>query len=293
DNGNGTFTILMNHEFGNTAGVARAHGSKGSFVSKWIVNKSDLNVVSGSDLIQTVKLWNGSGYTTYNSSTPSPLTAFNRFCSADLAPVAAFYNNASGLGTQARIFMNGEESGNEGRAFGHIATGSEAGTTYELPYLGKFSWENSVACPFTGDKTLVAGMDDSTPGQVYFYIGNKTNSGNDIDKAGLNNGKLFGIAVTGLSTEVNGSVPAPNSPFTLADLGQVQNLTGAVINTNSNNLGITTFLRPEDGAWDPAHPGDFYFNTTNAFNSPSRLWKAHFTDINNPELGGTITAVLD
>ncbi|HRG51829.1 MAG TPA: hypothetical protein PLL00_03260 [Bacteroidia bacterium] len=128
DNGNGTFTILMNHEFGSTAGVARAHGSKGAFVSKWIVNKSNLSVVSGADLIQTVKLWNGTGYTTYNSSNPSSLTAFNRFCSADLPAVSAFYNSATGLGTQERIFMNGEESGSEGRGFAHIATGSEAGT---------------------------------------------------------------------------------------------------------------------------------------------------------------------
>ena len=29
DNGNGTFTLLMNHELGATAGVARAHGVKG------------------------------------------------------------------------------------------------------------------------------------------------------------------------------------------------------------------------------------------------------------------------
>jgi hypothetical protein len=128
DNGNGTFTILMNHEFGSTAGVARAHGSKGAFVSKWTVNKSTLAVTAGADLIQTVKLWNGTGYTTYNSSNPSSLTAFNRFCSADLPAVSAFYNSATGLGTQERIFMNGEEAGSEGRGFAHIATGSEAGT---------------------------------------------------------------------------------------------------------------------------------------------------------------------
>lgn len=292
DNNDGTFTILMNHEIGNSAGVNRAHGSKGAFVSKWVVNKSNLAVISGADLIQNVKLWNGSAYTTYNAANPSPLAALGRFCSADLPAPSAFYNSATGMGTLERIFMNGEESGNEGRGFAHIITGAEAGTSYELPYLGKFSWENAVACPFTGDKTVVAGLDDSTPGQVYFYIGTKTNSGSDIDKAGLANGKLFGIAVTGLASETNASTPAPNSPFTLKDLGQVHNLTGSVINTNSNNAGITTFLRPEDGAWDPAHPGDFYFVTTNAFNSPSRLWKVHFTDINNPELGGTITAVL-
>src|SRR5688572_27312140 len=46
DNGDGTFTVVMNHEMGNTSGVARAHGSKGAFVSKWTINKSTLSVVS-------------------------------------------------------------------------------------------------------------------------------------------------------------------------------------------------------------------------------------------------------
>ena len=189
--------------------------------------------------------------------------------------------------------MNGEESGNEGRAFGHILTGTETGTSYELPYLGKFSWENAVALPLAADKTVVVGLDDSTPGQVYFYIGTKTSSGTDVDKAGLNNGKLYGVAVSGLVSEISASVPAPGTTFSMIDLGQVQNMSGGTLNTNSNNAGVTTFLRPEDGAWDPLNLNDFYFVTTNAFSSPSRLWKLHFTDINNPELGGTITAMLD
>ncbi|MHC1708146.1 MAG: choice-of-anchor I family protein [Bacteroidales bacterium] len=293
DNGDNTFTLLMNHEIGNTLGVTRAHGSTGAFVSKWIINKSDLTIVSGSDLVQNVNLWNESSYTTYNAANPSPLAAFNRLCSADLPAVSAFYNNASGLGTQERIFMNGEESGSEGRAFAHIATGPNTGTTYELPWLGKFSWENSVASPVASDKTVVAGLDDVTGGQVYFYIGTKTNSGNEIDKAGLSNGKLFGVAVSGLATEISASYPAPATPFTLVDLGYVNGITGAALQTASVNAGVTSFLRPEDGAWDPSSPNDFYFVTTNAFTSPSRLWKLHFTDAANPELGGTITAVLD
>ncbi|MEJ7589020.1 MAG: esterase-like activity of phytase family protein, partial [Ferruginibacter sp.] len=162
DNGNGTFSLLMNHEINNTLGVVRAHGSIGSFVSKWIINKSDLSVVSGEDLIKRVNIWNpvNSTYTEYSSLNPSPSATLSRFCSADLPAVPAFYNSATGLGTQERIFMNGEETGAEGRAFGHIATGPNAGTSYELPSLGKFSWENSVANPATGDKTVVAGMDD-------------------------------------------------------------------------------------------------------------------------------------
>src|ERR1044071_2041938 len=46
DNGDGTFTLLMNHEIPNTEGTARAHGNQGAFVSEWVINKSDLSVVS-------------------------------------------------------------------------------------------------------------------------------------------------------------------------------------------------------------------------------------------------------
>lgn len=286
DNGNGTFTLLMNHELGGTAGVTRAHGSAGAFVSKWIINKSDLSVVSGSDLIQKVYLWNGSEFT-------QGTTAFNRFCSGDLAAASAFYNTATGLGTTIRIYLNGEESGVEGRAFAHIVTGDNAGTTYQLPYLGKFSWENAVARPFASDKTLVAGMDDGQNGQVYFYIGNKTNAGTEIDKAGLNNGKLFGIKVDGLVDESNTTALATGTRFTLADLGVVQNLTGAQLDAASETAGVTSFLRPEDGTWDPSNPRDFYFTTTNSFTGPSRLWRIRFDDPNNPEAGGTIEMLLD
>jgi hypothetical protein len=292
DNGDGTFTVLMNHEFGNTAGAVHAHGNKGAFVSKWIVNKSDLSVVSGSDLIKTVKLWTGSSYTTFNAASPMP-AGFSRFCSADLPPVSAFYNAATGKGTTERIFMNGEENGNEGRGFAHIVTGSNGGTTYELPYLGKFSMENLVANAGTGDKTVVAGLDDATPGQVYFYIGTKTTTGTEIEKAGLSNGNLYAPAVSGMIMETSASVPAAGTTFTMVNLGDVHNTTGIALNTASNVAGVTQFLRPEDGAWDPLHPEDFYFVTTNAFNSPSRLWKMHFNNVNDLTQGGTITAMLD
>jgi hypothetical protein len=295
DNGDGTFTVLMNHELGATAGVVRAHGSTGAFVSKWVVSKSDLSVLSGSDLIRNAMLWNRStgSYTLSNAANPSPLARFGRFCSADLPAPSAFYNAATGLGTPNRIFMNGEETGTEGRGMAHIVTGPAAGTSYELPRLGRYSYENAVANPATGDKTVVIGLDDATPGEVYVYIGTKTNSGSDVEKAGLTNGRLYGLAVTGLTIETNGSVPAPNTPFTLADLGTAENMTGAQLQSASINLGVTRFLRPEDGAWDPRHPEDFYFVTTNSFSGPSRLWKAHFTDINDMTKGGTITVMLN
>lgn len=296
DNNNGTFTLVMNHEFPSTSsGATHAYGSKGSFVSKWIINKADLSVVSGSDLTHTVKLWDpiNSSYQTYTSSFPSPLAAFGRFCSGDLAAESAFYNAVTGLGTQERIMMNGEETGNEGRGMAHIVTGAEAGISYEVPRVGKMSFENLVANPNSGDLTIVAGLDDATPGQVYFYVGTKTNVGNTIEKAGLTNGNLYSIYVNGMLTETNTNMPAQNTPFTTINLGDVSHTDGTTLNANSNNAGVTNFLRPEDGAWDPLSRNDFYFATTNSMNSPSRLWKLHFYNIDSIMNGGTITAVLD
>src|SRR5262245_27542398 len=40
DNGDGTFTLLMNHELASTAGVIRDHGGQGAFVSKWVIDKN-------------------------------------------------------------------------------------------------------------------------------------------------------------------------------------------------------------------------------------------------------------
>ena len=50
-------------------------------------------------------------------------------------------------------------------------------------------------------KTIVVGMDDSTPGQVYVYVGTKTAEGSPVDRAGLTNGVLYGVKVTGVPTE--------------------------------------------------------------------------------------------
>jgi hypothetical protein len=276
DNGDGTFTLLMNHELGATVGVVRAHGAKGAFVSKWTIRQSDLAVLSGGDLVQTVNL------------APGGSAAFGRLCSADLPAPSAFYNSNSGEGYAGRLFMDGEEVGAEGRAFAH----SLDGTSWELPRLGKFSWENSVANPSTGERTVVVGLDDSTPGQVYVYVGDKTSSGSAVDRAGLTNGTLYGIKVSGFATEPTSGIPA-GTAFTLADLGNRQNSSGAALQTDSVAAGVTEFNRPEDGAWDTQDPTIFYFVTTANFTGNSRLWKLDFVDPGDPSKGGTITALLD
>ncbi|MBA2253475.1 MAG: hypothetical protein H0W13_12365, partial [Nitrospirales bacterium] len=204
-NGNGTFTVLMNHELGQTDGVSRAHGQKGSFVSQWTIDQNTLEVRQGQDLIRNVYTYNAAS-NTYTLNDPVS-TAFARLCSADLPSRTAFYNPASGLGYDGRLFVNGEESGLEGRAFAHVAGGPNAGSSYELPRLGKFSWENAVANPSPSNATVVMGLDDSSlrtgntaSGQLYMYVGSKTNTGSEVERAGLTNGQLYGIKVAGLTS---------------------------------------------------------------------------------------------
>ncbi len=301
DNGDGTFTLVMNHELGSAVGVARAHGGKGAFVSRWVIDKQTLHVVSGGDLMQQVFLWD----TAAQKSLTTPSTfSFNRFCSGDLAKVSAFYNAATGRGTKARIYMHGEEGGATGYQVGTVVTGPDAGKAYAL---GKFNvstngsgltgvgaWENSVANPYPQDKTVVIGTSDGGTGimnnAVAVYVGTKQTAGSEVDKAGLTNGSLSFVNVAGNALEIVDSTTrttniASGTRFTLS------------------GTSSTTFSRPEDGAWNPLNPAQFYFVTTDqldqasdgvgAQNGRTRFWRLTFDDITHPELGGTIDLLIN
>ena len=127
------------------------------------------------------------------------------------------------------------------------------GNSYDLPRLGKFSHENSVTHPNTGDKTVVVGLDDTSPrGQVYIYVGTKTSSSQPIEAAGLNNGDLYGIKVIGFPNEIFTNGIPSGSAFTAYNLGDVSCKTGGQIDSESVSNGVTGFWRPEDGCWDPS-----------------------------------------
>ncbi|TWT44895.1 hypothetical protein RAS1_13140 [Phycisphaerae bacterium RAS1] len=321
DLADGTFTLLCNHELSDNVGLIRDHGNRGAFVSRWTIHADPANlaVIGGQDLIQGVFLYNttSGNFNFYDAAAPmpryfnnvlSPPPAFApfwgmaRFCSADLAAPAAY--RFGELGTDDRIFLNGEEIGSPGRSFAHVAGGAEAGTTYELPWLGDCSRENAVACPFPQVKTIVISLDDSSPGQVYVYVGEKSNAGTTTDRAGLNHGLVYGVVVpdpplvSGVATEsrtnvLGNGVRVESKPFSLFNLGSVQATTGAVLNSASNANLVLNFRRPEDGAWDLNDASVFYFATTDDDPGNSRLWKLDFDDITQPALGGVLTMLGD
>jgi hypothetical protein len=149
-------------------------------------------------------------------------------------------------------------------------------------------WENLLANPKSGDKTVVIGNNDGGTGimnnTVVVYVGTKTDSGSEVEKAGLTNGTTQFVNVTGFSTELNDT--------TLRTTGIT---TGTEFTLSSTP---TSFSRPEDGAWADAHK--YYFVTTDQLDKTdladgtqkggTRLWRLNFNDNFD---GGTIDVVID
>lgn len=282
---NGTFSLLMNHEIGAAAGVVRAHGFTGSFVSKWRIDERTFRVYWGEDLIQSTQFF-------------GPASAFGRFCSGDLPDAGGGRghddDDDGSHGLLSRLYFCGEEVGDEGRAFATVVRGQNAGTAYELPDVGKMSFENVVAHPDSRRKTIVVSLDDSSPGQVYVYVGRSQDCGNEVERAGLTGGRFYGVKVPNVSFESRTSGLFGETRFSLHSFGNVSSWTGAQLQTASNAAQVTNFLRPEDGAWDPKNPRDFYFVTTDTFtDGRSRLYRLRFDDIKHPEQGGRIQMLLD
>ncbi|MGH6829575.1 MAG: phytase, partial [Methylocella sp.] len=105
DDSKTVFNFVNNHELGKTSGVPRAHGSKGAFVARWLIDRRTGKVLSGRDHLTSpnnVMTWNG---LTYVPGT----TTIDRLCSADLPKKSAFFQKGW-KGTPHRIFLSGEET---------------------------------------------------------------------------------------------------------------------------------------------------------------------------------------
>ena len=295
--GKGTMDLFIDHELTATAGgVRRAHQPEGfaggAFISKWNITTTPgadfLRVNSGADAMLTVATsTNGTGGSLYN---------FARFCSGDVPEVRALFNAQTGKGSENRFFVCGEESGTPGRM---IATDLNTGVVYQMPAFdpSNGSWENGVARPYESDQTVMIGLSDGGANRLFVYVGTKQDSGNPAEKAGLMNGVSYGIQV-----QVNGTnVTNESRDFGFNSSGSPLYSATFTLAAGGTAAG-TSFLRPEDGAWDPANPTDFYFVTTDRMSTSSsgnpqthasRLYRLRFNDANDVLAGGTIEALLD
>jgi Alkaline phosphatase PhoX len=301
DNGDGTFTVLIAHEFSYTT---RHVNGVGAYVSRWVVRKSDLAVMSGERGYNDADVFHSTSGTTYQNIPIGPGIGFGRFCSSSLASTAQ--------GMDRPIFMCGEETSStrtyaaavagDGRDGGISVAVFNDGTkdvAATLPRLGRLSHEQQLVIPGTGNKTAVWNMDDTGSSNVFLYVGDKQDPAGIADpveatltKNGLNTGNLFAMVVTGARHEGN-LAKGSTYPATFTPVNWDQ---GAAALHNQARLGrALVFTRLEDAHDDPNNPGQIYFCTTggSAVNRNGRLYRFTFTDLTNPAAGGSLDVMLD
>jgi len=270
DNGDDTFSLLVSHDIAAGENATRAHGGSGAFVSRWDLRNKHLFIDQGADLATSVSLWEPMS-ATYVAASSAKSQSLSRLGLAALL-------------SEPPLLLAGEMSGQEGRAFAFDLQRE----VWELPRLGKATWGSLVANP-TGSHTVIAATDDSPIGQIYFYVGDKLAAGTSLEKAGLSNGLLYGLGGPADESE-SGSASAN---FYLTKLGDLSKNTGAQLESISETHFLTQFVHPAGGAWDPTHPSDFYFVTSNVRGEPSRLWRLRFKNAADVTLGGSFEMLLD
>lgn len=310
--------LYANQEIGDSAtpnftplGIPRRHGQPGAFVSRWVIDPTTLRVKEGSDWINPgVRFWDYPTGTYVTSGARFADDAaqnafFLRFCSGTLSDPDIFYNATTKAGWKGQIYFANEESGDNGRVFGI----TKEGDATALPRFGLFSWENTKPAANQTDTTLVMGDEDGpTDGsQLWVYVGTKQRSGPPVAKAGLTNGDDHVLDADNAVVSTDAQWRTTYGKGVSARVHLVDNewdATGAVQNSTAKTDGLN-LNRIEDGHWDPNHPNDFYFVTTQGgLTSPpgtptldtfdtGGLWRLRWDDIEDPDSGATLTLLLD
>lgn len=269
DNGDGTFSVLVNHELGSTSATQMAVTGldpvvAGARISRFVVAKDiDADASNG---YQPKVLSGGLAYDRVLS--PDPAFAkggFNRFCSANLAPAGQF----SGRGFGDSLYLLGEET-SQGRFF---VLDPAARSLHHAPAFGLGSWESATLVD-TGHADTVAMLlfDDSSGAVLYLWVGSKVSGSADLlERNGIaaSCGRLYAWKADGVAPTPDGLAGVPfNAPVAggWVDLGsgtQIAALsTAAALRSLATSQGAMTFTRLEDGDVDPLGGRQVAFNST-------------------------------
>jgi Bacterial protein of unknown function (DUF839) len=300
-NGDGTSTLFMNHELGFAAlsePVVGGPKNRGAIVSQWILD-ADGDPVAGRRAYDRIFAENA-------LLGPAPVVGneaqmprqFARFCSGFLA------GRVNGFDRE--IYLTNEESGGaesfDGRGGQSVAIfDSELHT---LPKMGRFNKENTVVQPTQGARTVIFPMEDGPAtlnNQLYMYVGTKDRSAGatGLGRNGLDNGELyvFRSLDPGLNSErtfTSGSVTGE-----WVHIPDAEDLTDTQLEAASDAAGAMTFVRPEDGAFNPNNRNEFFFDTTGSssgaddgVNELGRLYSLRLHP-GNPLQPATLTVVYN
>jgi hypothetical protein len=263
-NGDATSTLYMNHELGFTAlsePVVGGPPNRGAIVSQWILDE-DGDPVAGRrayDWIFAENTFLGPAPVVGNEAQMPRQLA--RFCSGFLA--------GPGNGFDRRIYLTNEESTSPDTfdGMGGLSVAIFDNELHTLPKLGRYSKENTVVQPGQGTRTVIFSLEDGPAtlnNQLYMYVGTKDRSANAsvLARNGLDNGTVYVFRALdpGLNSErtfTSGSVTGE-----WVEIPNAESLTDTQLEAASDAAGAMTFVRPEDGAFNPNNRNEFFFVTT-------------------------------
>jgi Alkaline phosphatase PhoX len=254
----------MNHELGFTARSEPVVGgptNRGAIVSQWLLDQ-DGDPVAGKRAYDSI----------YDENTllgPAPVVGNEAQMPRQLARFCSGFLAGSANGFDRPIYLTNEEASSPDTFDGNggLSVGIFGGGLHTLPKLGRFAKENTVVQPTRGRRTVIIPTEDgpaTLDNQLYMYVGTKDRSGNAtvLARNGLDNGKLYVFrsldpARNSERTFTSGSVTGK-----WVQLPNAEDLTDTQLEAASDAVGAMTFVRPEDGAFNPTNPNEFFFDTT-------------------------------
>jgi hypothetical protein len=279
-NGDGTTTLYMNHEFNQSTLSQPVVGGpeyRGTYVSKWILD-ADGNPVSGERAFDTV--WNENTLVGPAAEVGNTTPAFARFCSGFLA--------GPKNGFDRQIYLTNEEelSPTTFDGMGGLSVAIFDNEAHTLPNLGRYSKENTVVQPTQGARTVIFSTEDGPAtlnNQLYMYVGMKDRSSSSVlARNGLDDGKLFAFRSLDPTTNSERTFTSGSVTGEWVEIEGVDAMTDVQLEAASDAVDAMTFVRPEDGAFNPNDPNEFFFDTTGSssgaddgVNELGRLYSLH------------------
>lgn len=262
-NGDGTSTLFMNHELPpGTESEALVGGPRyrGAFVSKWTLDE-DGDPVSGERAYDRVFMEDTLIGPAAEVGNATP--AFARFCSGSLAGWAH--------GFDRWIYFANEEADSpltfDGK--GGLTVAIFDNEAHALPKLGRLSKENTLVQPGHGTRTVIFSLEDgpnTLDNQLYMYVGKKDRSADAsvLARNGLDTGELY--VFRALDPERNSERTFTSGSVTgeWVKIENAEDFTDVQLEAESDAAEAMTFVRLEDGAFNPENRNEFFFVTTGA-----------------------------
>jgi Bacterial protein of unknown function (DUF839) len=269
-NRDGTSTLYMNHELNFTAlsePVVGGPKNRGAIVSQWTLD-ADGDPVAGKRAYDQI----------YDENTllgPAPVVGneaqmprqLARFCSGFLAGPAN--------GFDRRIYLTNEEASSPDTFDGQggLSVAIFDSELHTLPKLGRYAKENTVVQPTQGTRTVIFPTEDgpaTLDNQLYMYIGKKDRSAGAsvLSRNGLDNGTLYVFRSLDPARNSERSFTSGSVTGEWVPIPDAEALTDTQLEAASDAAGAMTFVRPEDGAFNPNNRNEFLFDTTGSSSGP-------------------------